>query len=177
MRGVDPHRLVFLDEASVETGMTRHFARCARGDRAVERVKTRGKKRVTLLGAMSLQGFEALSMLEGSVTGQRFSQWMVDVLLPKLGRGDVVVLDNASIHKSKKWRDRYEKAGVEVMFLPPYSPEFNPIEPGWHVAKSWIRKHTPRNLERLLGCRDELFELISSKMAYKLFAHSGYVCS
>jgi hypothetical protein len=86
MHGVDPHRLVFLDEASVETGMTRHFARCAKGKRAVERVNTKSKKRVTLLGAMSLGGFEALSMLKGSVTGKRFSDWMVDALLAKAGK-------------------------------------------------------------------------------------------
>jgi hypothetical protein len=121
-------KLIFLDESGVTTSMTRLYARCPGGPRIHETTPGSHWKILTILGAMSTRGMIATMTIEEATATDIFLAYLDHVLCPQLRPGDVVVMDNLSSHKVKGVRERIEAAGAELLYLPPYSPDLNPIE-------------------------------------------------
>jgi hypothetical protein len=139
IRAVAPERLIFLDESGVTTSMTRLYARSLGGRRIHKSTLGGHWKIMTILGAMSLRGMVATMTIEAATDADIFLAYVEHVLCPALKPGDVVVMDNLSSHKVNGVREWIEKTGAEVLYLPPYSPDLNPIESKTTVAVSRSR--------------------------------------
>jgi len=146
---IAPERLIFLDESGVTTSLTRLRARCAGGGRIHEATPGGHWKIMTILGAMSLNGMVAAMTIEEATDGDIFLAFVQQVLCPALKPGDVVVMDNLSSHKAAAVRTSIEKAGAELLYLPPYSPDMNPIEKAWAKLKELLRAAQARTREAL----------------------------
>ena len=138
MKRVAPERLVFLDESGANLSMGRTHAWIPRGTERVERRPMNWGTNLTMVGAMRLSGWVTLSTMFKTANGDRFVAWVRRQLAPKLRRDDIVILDNARAHKDARVVALVEARGARVEFLPPYSPDFNPIEPCWGLAKKHI---------------------------------------
>ncbi len=125
---LDPARLVFIDETWTATNMTRSHGRCSRGERLRMGYPHGHRKTTTLVAGLRMTGMVAPMVLDGPINGDWFEAYVRKILVPDLGRGDVVIMDNLSSHKRASVREAIEAAGARLMFLPPYSPDFNPIE-------------------------------------------------
>ena len=144
IRRVPIDRLVFLDESGMNLAMSRSHAWVRRGSEFVNRVPINwGRKSLTLLGAIRLSGWVVLTTTYGPANKKSFVAWFSTKLLPKLRRGDVVVMDNLSSHHDPRIVAAATRRGVRVIYLPPYSPDLNPIEHSWFPLKQRIRKHLP----------------------------------
>jgi transposase len=154
MQKLSPKQLVFLDEAGATTAMTRTYARAIRGERVVDAVP-QGKWQVTtMIGAMRLSGSCAGLVFEGATDTAAFMAFLENCLVPQLKKGDVVVMDNLSSHKSARVEPAITAVGARVRYLPPYSPDFNPIEKMWSKVKGSLRtaaKRTQRTLWNAIG--------------------------
>lgn len=139
VRAIAPERLIFLDERGVMVGMTPRYARCRGGDRIQEATPQGHWKLLTLLGAMSTRGMLAIMTIEEATDSDIFLAYLDQVLCPKLRPGDVVVMDNLSTHKVDGVRQRIQQCGAELLYLPPYSPDLNPIEKAWAKLKQLLR--------------------------------------
>jgi transposase len=149
MRTTDPERLVFLDESGVSTQMTRRFGR-ARGGRRVHESTPEGNwKILTVLGAMSLNGMIATMTVEAATDTDIFLAYLDHFLCRALKPGDVVVMNNLSSHKVAGVRERIEAVGAECLYLPPYSPDLNPIEKAWSKLKLLLRSAKARTVHAL----------------------------
>ena len=146
---IDPKRLVFLDESGISTTMTRRFARCLGGARIHEGTPEGNWQIVTILGAMSLDGMIATMTVAAATDTDIFLAYLDHFLCPALTPGDVVVMDNLSAHKVDGVRQRIETAGAELLYLPPYSPDLNPIEKAWSKLKQYLRATKARTPEQL----------------------------
>jgi transposase len=141
--------LIFLDESGVSTQMTRRYARAERGVRVHESTPEGNWKILTILGAMSLRGMIATMTIEAATDAEIFLAYLDHVLGPALRPGDVVIMDNLSSHKVSGVRELIEAAGAELLYLPPYSPDLNPIEKAWAKLKQLLRKAKARTAEAL----------------------------
>jgi len=144
-----PEHLIFLDESGVTTSMTRLRARCLGGRRIHEATPGGHWKILTVLGAMSYNGMVATMTIEEATDADIFLAYIEQVLCPALKPGDVVVMDNLSAHKVNGVQELIEKAGAEVLYLPPYSPDLNPIEKAWAKLKQLLRSAKARTKEAL----------------------------
>ncbi|MGA3371505.1 MAG: IS630 family transposase [Terracidiphilus sp.] len=171
MRTVAPERLIFLDESGVTTSMTRLYARSLGGRRIHESTPGGHWKIMTILGAMSLRGMVATMTIEAATDAEIFLAYVEHVLCPALKPGDVVVMDNLSSHKVNGVREWIEKAGAEVLYLPPYSPDLNPIEKAWAKLKQLLRSAKARTKETLDQAIEEALKLISADNAQAWFKH------
>ena len=171
IRTVAPERLIFLDESGVTTSMTRLYARSLGGQRIHESTPGGHWKIMTILGAMSLRGMVATMTIEAATDAEIFLAYVEHVLCPALKPGDVVVMDNLSSHKVNGVRERIEKAGAEVLYLPPYSPDLNPIEKAWAKLKQLLRSAKARTKETLDQAIEEALRLISADNAQAWFKH------
>ena len=169
--------LIFLDECGVNCAMTRLYARSPRGKRAFGFAPRNWGDNVSILGAMSLRGPLASMYIDGATDGRVFLTYLKKVLVPKLWPGAVVVLDNLSAHKVKGVRELIEAAGARLLYLPPYSPDFNPIELAWSKLKNFLRKTAARTREALGAAIGAGLETISAQDALGYFAHRGYATS
>jgi transposase len=169
LRAIAPERLIFLDESGVSTQMTRRYARAERGVRVHETTPEGNWKILTILGAMSLRGMIATMTVEAATDAEIFLAYLDHVLCPALRPGDVVVLDNLSSHKVAGVRDRIEGAGAELLYLPPYSPDFNPIEKAWAKLKQLLRAAKARTAEALEQAIAELLPAIRPQDAKAWF--------
>jgi transposase len=149
IQSISPERLIFLDESGVTTSMTRLYARGAGGKRIQEATPGGHWKIMTILGAMSLSGLVATMTIEEPTDTDIFLAYVEHLLYPVLKAGDVVVMDNLSSHKAPAVREWIEKAGAEVLYLPPYSPDLNPIEKAWAKLKQLLRAAKARTKETL----------------------------
>jgi transposase len=154
--------LIYLDERGVSTQMTRLYARCAGGRRIHETTPDGRWKILTILGAISTRGMIATMTVEAATDREIFLAYLDHVLCPQLCPGDVVVMDNLSSHKVAGVRERIEAAGAEVLYLPPYSPDLNPIEKAWSKLKQLLRSVKARTKEALDKAITELLPQISS---------------
>ena len=161
---IDLERLIFLDESGVSTQMTRLYARCAGGARIHESTPDGRWKILTILGAISTRGMIATMTIEAATDREIFLAYLDEVLCPKLRPGDVVVLDNLSSHKVQGVRERIEAAGAQLLYLPPYSPDLNPIEKAWAKLKQLLRAAKARTKEALDQAIAELLPLRPAKM-------------
>ena len=134
-----PEKLVFLDESGVFVGMTRTYARCSKGQPIHGYVRSKKGGNITIIGALRKKGPGAMMTLPGAMDKYAFLAYVEQLLVQTLCVGDVVVMDNLSVHKVSKVREIIEAAGAKLIFLPPYSPDFNPIEKMWSKMKSVLR--------------------------------------
>jgi transposase len=143
LAGVPPARLVFVDESGANTQMTRRYGRSPMGQRLVCAVPQGHYQTTTLIAAVSLQGPQAPWLLDGPMDGEWFLAWVRVGLVPLLQHDDVVVLDTLATHKVAGVREAIEAAGARLEYLPPYSPDFNPIEPLWSKVKQRLKSREP----------------------------------
>ncbi len=169
IRSVAPERLIFLDESGVSTQMTRRYARAPRGVRVHETTPEGNWKILTILGAMSLRGMIATMTVEAATDADIFLAYLDHVLCPALQPGDVVIMDNLSSHKVAGVRERIEAAGAELLYLPPYSPDLNPIEKAWAKLKHLLRTAKARTAEALQQAIAELLPTIRPQDAEAWF--------
>lgn len=154
--------------------MCRLYARSPRGQRAFGRAPAGRYERLTLLGAITQEGLCALMTIQAFTDRAVFRAFIEEVLVPVLRPGQVVVLDNLPAHKYPEVRHAIEAAGCTLLFLPRYSPEFNPIEPCWSKFKNELRSRAARTLESLEVAVGEAMQSITSENARGWFAHCGY---
>jgi transposase len=166
-------RLVFLDESGCNMAMAPRFARAPRGERAPGvRPFNRGDN-VSMIGAIRLNGMVTLRPYVGAINYDKFRDFVARWLLPELKRGDVLVMDNLRVHKDPVTLAMLKRAGVRLLFQPPYSPEFNPIETYWSAFKNALRKHEARSLGALIAAIMTLRRKVTFPFP-KMFAACGY---
>lgn len=173
----EPARLVFLDETGINTQMTPTHARAPRGQRALGSVPCGSWHRVTVLGALSAEGMLAAMSIEASTSSAVFLAFVEQVLLPVLRRdkpGAVVVMDNLSAHKRADILAAFETAGIRVRFLPRYSPDLSPIEPGWAKLKGILRAKEARTVNALNEELGPALNAITATDAKAWFKLCGY---
>jgi transposase len=168
---ITPEKLIYLDESGVTTSMTRLYARSARGQRIREATPGGHWKIMTILGAMSLRGMIATMTIEAATDAEIFLAYVEQVLCPALKPGDVVVMDNLSSHKVDGVCKLIEAVGAEVLYLPPYSPDLNPIEKAWAKLKQLLRSAKARTQEALDQAIAEALLCISADNARAWFKH------
>jgi transposase len=154
--------------------MCRRFARALRGHRAIGRAPAGRYERLTLLGALTLKGLSALMTIPAFTNRAVFAAFVEQVLVPSLRPGQVVVLDNLPAHKYPEVEQAIRAAGCRLLFLPRYSPEYNPIELCWSKVKNRLRSQAARTLELLQAAVGDAQELITSEDATGWFTHCGY---
>jgi transposase len=172
--GLDPQRLVFLDETWAKTNMTRLRGRAPRGQRLVEKVPHGHWKTTTLIAALDHRGIRCSTTIDGPINADVFDAFIEQVLTPTLRRGDLVIMDNLSSHKSRRARELIEAAGAEAVFLPPYSPDLNPIELAFSKIKQRLRSLSCRSVERLWSTMQSVLDGVTTRDATAFFRHCGY---
>ena len=165
--------LVFIDEAGATTTMTRTHGRAPAGERVVEAVPHGHWQVTTMIGAMGLSGPVAGLILEGATDGEAFATFVEQVLVPELKPGGWVVMDNLSSHRSSRVRQAIEAAGCRLVFLPPYSPDLNPIEKMWSKVKKLLRDAGRRTKEGLWEAIGWAWQQISPSDCQGFFASCG----
>ena len=170
---VPPERLIFLDESGVTTSLTRLRARGVGGERICEGAPAGRWKILTILGAMSVRGIVAAMTIEEATDGDIFEAFVSEVLCPALQPGDVVVMDNLASHKVSPIRQHIEGAGAQLLYLPPYSPDLNPIEKAWSKLKQILRTAKARSREALENAITDALPLITPENARAWFRASG----
>lgn len=171
---MDPNRLVFLDEAGANIAMGRSHAWVQRGEEYVEARPMNWGDNLTLVGAVRRRGWVTLSTKWCAMTKVRFIEWVRRGLAPRLRRGDVVLLDNLAAHKAPEVRFFIEQRGATLRYLPPYSHDFNPIEPAWALVKKRIRSHAPRTACALRRVARAARHVVTPYHCRQFFAHAGY---
>jgi transposase len=173
---VDPRRLIFLDESGVDTRMTRAYARAAPGERAVGKVPGGHWERLTVLGALGLEGVIASMSIAAATTGAVFLAFVEQVLIPALrGRSDaIVVMDNLGAHKAEQVRSALAAAKITYRYLPSYSPDLNPIEPCWSKLKGTLRAKAARTREVLEAELGPALATITAQDVQGWFRLCGY---
>ena len=172
--GIDSRKYVFLDETWAGTNMTRTHGRCPQGERLVMGVPHGHWKTTTFVVALRAGGLTAPTVIDGAMTGDVFVAYVEQQLVPVLRPGDVVVMDNLSSHKRAAVRTAIESAGAELRYLPPYSPDLNPIEKAFSKVKAKLRaagKRTIPELEEYLG---EVLDCFSPDECENYFVSCGY---
>jgi len=172
IKGVDPNRFVFLDETSVNCGMTRLYGRAHKNERVYDYVPDVRFKRTSIISAIRLNGDNVPFMFKGTLDGDLFVGYIENYLAPTLKENDILVLDSCSAHKKHELDAVYEK-GAEVWFLPRYSPDFNPCENAWSKAKSALRRLKARTEEALEKFTGQALEFTSNDLI-GWFGHCGY---
>jgi transposase/uncharacterized protein YnzC (UPF0291/DUF896 family) len=170
-------RLKFIDESGTHLGLTRLCGRAAPAQRVVEATPGYSGPHYTLLATLGRKGISAPWILEGPINGLAFEAYVRSQLLPTLRRGDIVVLDNLSAHTGETIRQLIEAQGARLEFLPPYSPDFNPIELCWSKVKTALRAANARTFDALLEALAKALRSISLTDIQDWFAHCGYVLS
>ena len=176
IRDVSEENLVFLDETGVNLAMVLLYARAFKGQRAYSKRPEKKGKNVTLIGAMALSGLIASFSFDGATDGDTFLFFVEHVLCPQLWPGAVVVMDNLSAHKVSGVREALAKVGANVVYLSPYSPDFNPIENCWSKLKAALRRMEARTREHLDEAITEVLNLVTLTDIRNWFAHCCY-CS
>ena len=167
-------RLKFIDESGSNLALTRLYGRAAPGERVAEGVPQNYGENVTMLAAIGLGGLQAPMTVNGAVDGEVFLIYVREVLVPTLTRGDIVVMDNLSSHRVAGIKEAIEAAGARLEYLPPYSPDFNPIEKCWSKVKTCLRKAKARTREALEAALKEALLQITEADARAWFIHCGY---
>jgi transposase len=171
----DPARLVFIDETWASTNMARRHGRCPRGERLQVGVPHGHWKTTTFVGALTLRGFIAPWVLNGPINADAFETYVEKVLVPELRKGDIVVMDNLSSHKGSGVRTLIEAAGAQLRYLPPYSPDLNPIENAFSKLKAMLRKAAERTMDGLWTQIGRLLDLFLPDECKNYFTAAGYV--
>ena len=171
---LDPDRLVFIDETWTATNMTRSHGRCARGERLPMGFPHGHRKTTTLVAGLRMTGMVAPMVLDGPMNRAAFQAYIDQVLVPTLRRGDIVVMDNLPAHKASDVRRAIEAAGAELRYLPPYSPDFNPIENAFSKLKAFLRKTAARTIDDLWDAIRNAIPRFTPQDCAGYFTAAGY---
>jgi transposase len=172
---IEPERFVFVDECSTNTSLAPLYGWARRGERVHQKAPRNWGKNITLLSSIGKRmGMGASLVVEGSTNRTVFETYLEDVLCPTLERGQVVVMDNLSSHKGERVRELIERKGCELIYLPPYSPDFNPIEQAFSKLKSYLREVCARSQQTLMEVIGEALRTITTSDAEGFFKHCGY---
>jgi transposase len=171
---IDSKRLVFVDEMGTNTSLAPLRAWSPKGQRAYCSVPRNRGKNTTLLSSMTMEGMGPSLTVEGATTAAVFETYVERVLSPMLHPGQTVVMDNLTAHKGERVREPIEERGCELMYLPPYSPDFNPIEEAFAKIKGVLRKAEARSREVLIEMIGQAISAISARDARGFFEHRGY---
>lgn len=171
----DPARLVFIDETWTNTSMVRLRGRCPRGERLIGYAPHGHWKTLTFVAGLRHRAMVAPFVIEGAMNGQMFLAYVKQCLAPTLKRGDIVVMDNLPVHKVVGVEQAIEAAGATLRYLPPYSPDLNPIEPAFSKVKAHLRKAAEHTIPRLLRRIGRIVTDFSPRECRNFFRHAGYV--
>lgn len=177
MTGMAAQRLVFLDESGVTTKMARTQARAPRGQRAFAAVPLGSWQRLTVLGALSCEGVVATMSIEAATSTPVLLAYLAQVLVPELQRvkpDAILVMDNLRPHRATAVAELLDQAGLGLIFLPRYSPEFNPIELAWSKLKTRLKAKAARSLDALEAELGPALDTITAQDATAWFRHTGY---
>jgi transposase len=166
--------LIFLDESGVTTEMTRRYGRALRGQRVGEGTPCGHWRTLTVLGAIRASGWVATMTIEAPTDGEVFLAYLEQVLCPQLQAGDVVVMDNLAAHKVEGVRELIAARSAQLLYLPPYSPDFNPIEKCWAKIKQLLRGAKARSLSTLEMAVTETLAAVTPGNIQACFRHCGY---
>ena len=171
---LDPDRLVFVDESWASTSMARRHGRCPRGQRLRMSVPHGHWKTTTFIAGLRNSGIVAPYVVDCPVNRDIFEAWVEQALLRELRPGDIVVMDNLSSHKGPRVRALIESRGASLLYLPPYSPDFNPIENAFAKLKALLRREAARTVDALWSAIGRLIDLITPQECQNMFAAAGY---
>ena len=171
---LDPEHLVFIDETAAATNMARRYGRAPRGERCRLAVPHGHYKTTTVTAALRASGPFAISLMDGATSGARFLAYVSDALVPVLKRGDTVILDNLPAHKVKGVQDAIEAAGARLLYLPAYSPDFNPIEQAFAKLKALLRSAAARTIPELWYTIQQAFKRFTPGECRNYLAAAGY---
>ena len=174
MIGLDPRRLVFIDETWAKTNLSRLRGRAPRGQRLLAKAPYGHWKTTTFVAALRHDRLTAPMVVDGAMNGELFLAYVKQQLAPALSVGDIVVMDNLSSHKVAGVREAIEAAGAKVVYLPPYSPDFNPIELVFSKLKWLLRSTSPRTVERLWKFLGKILDEFPPLECQNYFRHCGY---
>ena len=166
--------LVFLDESGCNTDMTRRYAYSLGGSRAVDSTPLSKPKNTTILSSIQLDGTLHYTTFSGGTTVEHFKHYLKDILLPHLNCDSVLVMDNMKSHHAKAVKDLLDSSGVRYIYLPPYSPDLNPIEKLWSKVKALLRKFKARSLDALPNAIQHAFQNVSPSDCSGWFRSCGY---
>ena len=171
---LDPEKLIFLDETGLNTKMARLRGRCPKGERLFASIPHGHWRTTTFVAGLRLSGIDAPMVIDGPMNGEAFLAYVEQILVPSLRPGDIVVMDNLSCHKSPAVRAAIEAAGADLRFLPPYSPDFNPIENAFAKLKALLRKAATRTRDALWQEVGRLLDAFTPRECSNYFAAAGY---
>jgi transposase len=174
---LDPSHLVFLDESGVTTDLLRRYGRCRRGQRLVDHAPFGHWDAHTVLAALRLEGLTAPAVFDGPLDNPSFLAYVEQVLVPTLRVDDLVVMDNLALHKQPEVRVAIEDAGARLRFLPPYSPDLNPIELAFSKLKAFLRKVRPRTYDQVCTHVATALGLFSHAECAGYVRHCGYAAT
>jgi transposase len=174
LRSVDLERLIFVDESSTNIALTPRYARAPKGERAYGKAPRNWGKNVTLISSISMEGMGASMSIEGPSDTESFERYMREILAPRLEAGQIVLMDNLSVHRSRWVREIIEERGCQLWLLPSYSPDLTPIEEAFSKVKNLLRKAKARTLQRLFEATAEALCAVSAGDARGYFAYCGY---
>ena len=171
---LDPEKLVFIDETWTSTNMARARGRAPKGKRLRASVPHGHWKTTTFVAGLRLTGMSAPLVLDGPINALAFEAYVEQFLVPTLAPGDIVVMDNLSSHTRSRVRELIEAAGASLRYLPPYSPDFNPIEKAFSKLKALLRKAAERTVDGLWAAIGRCLDLYSIKECRNYFVSAGY---
>jgi transposase len=171
---LDPKRLIFIDETGASTKMARLRGRAKRGQRCRAAIPHGHWKTTTFTAGLRLNGLAAPMVLDGPMNGEAFLAYIKQVLVPELEKGDIVIMDNLPAHKVNGVRQAIEGAGARLLYLPPYSPDFNPIEMAFSKLKALLRKAAARTIPELWDTIAESLNHFTPQECKNYFAAAGY---
>jgi transposase len=171
---LDPTRLVFIDETWASTNMARLYGRAPKGERLRAGIPHGHWQTTTFVAGLRLTGMVAPMVLDGPINREAFQAYLDQVLVPELKPGDIVVIDNLGSHKGAGIRQTIEAAGARLLYLPPYSPDFNPIENAFAKLKALLRKAAERTINGLWDAVGRTIDLFTPTECANYFAAAGY---
>lgn len=172
--GLDPERLVFIDETGTTTSMGRLRGWCERGERLIGKLPNGHWKISTFVAGLTTQGIIAPFVIDKPMNAEIFRAWLEQCLVPALRPGKIVVMDNLSAHKNEEVREIIEKAQSALQYLPPYSPDLNPIELAFSKLKAHLRKSAERTISDLWNRIGAVLDEFSTEECANFFRHAGY---
>ncbi len=172
---LDPARLVFIDETWASTNMARRRGRAPKGERLRASIPHGHWKTTTFVAGLRLTGMAAPFVLDGPINRDAFEAYVEKILVPELEPGDIVVMDNLSSHKGPRIRELIEAAGARLIYLPPYSPDFNPTENAFAKLKALLRKAAERTVDGLWTAIGRLVDVFTPQECANYFAAAGYM--
>ena len=174
MTKFDARRLRFVDESGANVTLARRYGRAPTNERVSGSVPRNYDTNTTLVASLSLDGIEAPMLLDGAMDSLAFEQYVEHFLVPTLREDELVILDNLSVHKRARIRAAIRAAGCRVLFLPSYSPDYNPIEQAFSKIKAYLRRVGARTQEALEAAIAQAIELVTATDAAGFFHHCGY---